>query len=118
MANYVGAISQDVVLVAQVGHELGRGTVHRFGKPARIADEALVFEADARLVLGPVARVPGDVLFPDRMSNRVVGGADGVVGRDLRFGVPKPVYGACPGAPRDVDHDLVYRVGSRALVTE
>jgi hypothetical protein len=71
-----------------------------------------VLDADARLIVGPVARVPGDVLLPDRLADGPVGGADGVVGRDLSFGVLEPVYGARPGTLGDVDD---YRViGSEA----
>ncbi len=77
-----------------------------------------MFNADARLVVGPVPRVPGDVLLPDRLADGAIGGANSVVGRDLRIGVLKPVYGARPGTLGDVDDYLVYRVGSRRLATE
>src|SRR5690606_37503716 len=64
------------------------GVVHRVGVPVRIADVALVLDADRVRVVR--AHVPGLLAFADHLGDLAVGAADQVVGADLGARVLEP----------------------------
>jgi hypothetical protein len=115
--DYVISIYRYQVLVAQVSREPGRGVVHGLGKPFGVGDVSLVLDAYARLVVVPVTRVPTDVLLTNRLAYEAVRRANGEVSGNACVRVLEPVESTRPGALSDVDDDLVYDGGVRAVAS-
>src|SRR5690606_10440445 len=83
-----------------------RRVVHRVGVPVRVADVALVLDADRMRVVR--AHVPGLLALAHHLRDLSVGTADQVVRADLRTGVLEPGDRAGVAALHGVDRDLAH----------
>ena len=74
------------------------GPVHRIGEPGGVTHIALMLDAYAGLVVGPITRMVSDVLLFYRLSYLSIGGTYSVVARSAGSRVSEPVYGTGPRA--------------------
>ncbi len=99
------------------GGEPGGRPILRVGVAVRAVGESLVLDPDRLLVRVPVPRVPGDVGEVDELDDPAAA-RDDVVRRCVRPRALQPPHGAPEGALRDVDDDLVERLGAPVSLGE
>jgi hypothetical protein len=104
VADDVPPVDRDEGAAGDHRSEAGSRAVFAYREPGAIVDKPLVLDPDGAHVVGPAARVPGDVVERDELLHAPLAGDD-EVRRGVRVWIPEPRNGAGERALRDVDDD-------------